>query len=295
MSDQPENLGMRHHIVAFVDLLGQKKVLAGIPLFPKLDDPEEMTHVNAALKKSIGAVARLHRDFNDFFRAYSTKEPPAFLSDEQKQLYAKMTFSNLKMQRFSDGLVFFKAIDIPPTMHDVFGLLAACGSTVFAQLIRGEPVRIGIDLHQAVELYENEIYGPALACAAHLESKVAQYPRAVLGKAVIQYLNAVETTKDADVLADYNRTIAKLCRELLLEDIDGHIIIDYLGASFRDHVGKFEGEHVMKAYDFIKSQGDEWRRTNDTTLALRYVALAEYFEEHMADWGFEEGKDRSQP
>jgi hypothetical protein len=53
---------------------------------------------------------------------------------------------------------------------------------------QGWPIRGGIELGLAMDIDNDDIYGPALARAYTLESKVAQYPRIVIGEELILYL-----------------------------------------------------------------------------------------------------------
>ena len=98
---------------------------------------------------------------------------------------------------------------------------------------------------------ENEIYGPALSRAYALESKIANYPRVVVGEELIKYLNLIRTlNKNSGLSANdrVNALAAEKSIELLTEDDDGYIIVDYLGSYIRN---VFPKEIVGKAYDFI--------------------------------------------
>lgn len=51
--------------------------------------------------------------------------------------------------------------------------------------------RAGVEVGLGTELDNGEIYGPVLYKAYELESKVAEYPRIVVGKELINYLTTL--------------------------------------------------------------------------------------------------------
>ena len=175
-------------------------------------------------------------------------------------------------------------------------MLVACGSVMPGQFLRDQPVRIGIDLHQGVELHNNEIYGPVVAAAHEMESRVAQYPRVVVGKAVFDYLKWASKKPQYDPVSRYKALLCQECKSLLIDDFDGQWIVDYLGDYFRAIVFSQvsllpAGSSILDAYNCIKRQIIKCSESKNTKLALRYLALLDYFEERLPDWGFQPVKE----
>ena len=48
---------------------------------------------------------------------------------------------------------------------------------------------------------------------------------------------------------------------------------------------------LLAAYGFVTEQATKWKAERNTKLALRYLALLEYFEERLPEWGIEALKD----
>lgn len=282
---------MYRHIAAFVDLLGQRKALERFKLFPDMGNPEEVAELESAIFDSIGAVNRLNKTFSGYFTVFSTANPTPVLTDTQKKLHAAMTRTAIKVQRFSDGLVFFVSLADGIPVTSVFGLLAACGSLCLFQLMRKEPIRVGVDLHWGVELNENEIYGPVVANSYRLEHEIAQFPRVVVGDEVIRYLQVCANHDPKDITEQYTRDLSQCTLEMLTQDTDGYAVVDYLGEGFRKHAAdQIDSQGPLMAYEFVKQQADVYKHAKEKTaentkLALRYTLLLDYFEHRLPLWG----------
>jgi hypothetical protein len=94
------------------------------------------------------------------------------------------------------------------------------------------PIRGGLDVAWGVELRNNELYGCVVSRAYNLESRIAQYPRIVVGENLSGYLLACSNDDGKDEYAQFNRKLAVVCMELLDKDSDGAMIINYLGRGF---------------------------------------------------------------
>lgn len=282
---------MSRYIVAFVDLLGQRKVLEQIKLFPDKENQEEMADLYAAVSESIGAVNKLNKTFSKYFKGFSTTNLPPELTDEQKKLHTEMRRTTIKVQRFSDGLVYFVSLSDENPVTSVFELLATCGSVCLLQFIHKKPIRVGVDLHWGVELHENEIYGPVVANAYRLEHEIAQFPRVVVGDEVSIYLDKLAKCNPKDVTEQYIRDLSQFTLEMLTKDTDGYAIIDYLGEGFRKHAAHSMDSRVpLLAYESVKQQAEVFRSTaekttENTRLAFRYTLLLDYFEYRLPLWG----------
>jgi hypothetical protein len=195
-----------------------------------------------------------------------------------------MAPGELKRQVFSDGLVIYVPLGnglVRSPVNSLFGLLMASGVLCAAGLAAKGPLRIGIDVAWAVEYRPGELYGSAVAHAYHLESKVAQWPRVVVGKGLMGYLKHYSESRGEDTTSQFRRKMAGVCQELVSEDIDSNLIVDYLGNGFKNAAPAGIGEDLAsRAREFIDEQLNKWERANVPKLSERYKIAQEYYERH---------------
>ena len=110
-----------------------------------------------------------------------------------------------------------------------------------------------------------------MAHAYELESEVAQYPRIVVGERVVRLLEAHKNSDEKSIFADLNRSIAELCLKMLLRDVDGVLILHYLGDTFRGAVTQYLHEDLYRdARAFVEGELVRFRTEQNTKLAFRY-------------------------
>ena len=110
-----------------------------------------------------------------------------------------------------------------------------------------------------------------------LESEVAQYPRIVVGPNVISMLAVHRDQQETDHFAKLNKSIAKLCLDMLIRDIDGFHIIHYLGDTFQELVTQERHPELYKdAKMFATAQLLQHQNSINTKLAFRYGQLLNY-------------------
>lgn len=271
-----------YYLVAFIDLLGQQEAMQKFSGLPALDDKEQMEKFRLAVKDTFGVIDKFHDSFKNYFNSYSKREGKSL------NLLLDQTSNNIKFQRFSDGLVIFVSLrdDADKTpIGNVYGVLAACASMFLLWLSINQPLRGGIEVGLGSEVNENEIYGPAVSEAYNLETKVAQYPRVVVGKELINYLRLSQSSSKADIHSKISKETAKLCLDMLAIDVDGYPIVDYLGRGFKNSVAKNLIDDVpSNAYKFILEQCEKWRTQKNTKLAFRYALLKDYFDARLTLW-----------
>ena len=127
-----------------------------------------------------------------------------------------------------------------------------------------------------------------------LESKIAQYPRIVIGKELLNYLRnlseKIQQIPDQDQDKEdieLCKRIADKCLKMVIKDLDGNQILDYLGDEFRKIFDKFPQddrevsyeEILKKAFDFVKAEYKKRKELGDSKLASRYSQLYNYFKE----------------
>lgn len=284
LSDQ---LVFAHYSVCFIDLLGQQEAMKGQQLLPPDQNSPEFVAFSRSARESIGRIIKLQKDADNFVRAAGedrTRLDLSGLTPRQRQDFLIAKGSKIKQQRWSDGLVLFARHadhDVKCPMNSAFALLGTAGCLCLLGLARKAPLRGGIDFAWGAELHENELYGPVVARAYELESTVAQYPRIVVGKEFVQYLQFHSANPDKTAFTEIDRAMANQCLSLLTEDADGNYIIHYLGDGFIDAITHtHHAAMYAKAHAFVAAEWERLRKIGNSKLSLRYSHLYSYFEAH---------------
>lgn len=275
-----ESLPICDYAVAFIDLLGQKAEMPGRYL------PENRDEAITLVKKSVGKITGMQKLFQNFYHGFSARSSQSIYSilpDAAKRAAPDLAPGELKSQHFSDGFVIYvplgNGLVLSPS-NSIFGMLLAAGVLCCGGLASKAPIRAGIDVGWGVEYRQNELYGAALACGYHLESQVAQWPRVVVGEGLIEYLNHYSSPSGTDIGARFRSLMAERCLGLIAPDVDGRMIVDYLGGSFAEAVGgPLDKKLVGDAWLFVEAQLNHWRSVGDLKLAGRYAQLKQYFDE----------------
>ena len=164
-------------------------------------------------------------------------------------------------------------------MPDVHHLIIQAGFLCFLGLVKGCPVRGGIDIAWATELHSGGLYGAAVVKAYELESTATQYPRIIVGERLVTFLETWTQNKDNAILSKYQKQLARTCRELIGVDNDRLFFVDYLSDAFTRMIPS--GKILLlysKALEFINQQIIEHRKAGNLKLSSRYGTLLNYFE-----------------
>lgn len=263
------------YAVAFIDLLGQRAAM------PERHLPPNQEEAVALVKKSVGHLISTQKLFQDFYNSVvSTESLYSKLPESVRRSAPDMAHGELKWQHFSDGLVVYIPLGAgltPSPANSLCGLLLASGMLCLLGLAGGSPIRAGVDAAWAVEYRPHELYGSALAHAYKLESEIAQWPRVVVGEGLVGYLRHYAESGDESMSHQYRREIGNLCLKMLSPDVDGHMIVDYLGQGYRDIAkGPLYDEVLEKAKIFVEQQISHWRATQDEKLLQRYETVRSY-------------------
>lgn len=168
-------------------------------------------------------------------------------------------------------------------IHDAF--VATCGIGLLSLSVN-VPIRAGLDVGVATQIDDKEIYGPALERAVYLESKLAEYPRFMVGKELLNYLLWVENQMAKTHIGLIAKGTATFCREIIIQDTDGRYMLDFLGSKIKEAAdGVIDQKLVASAFDFVISQYDKYLKEENKTLASRYYRLLRYFHSRKSIWG----------
>jgi hypothetical protein len=173
-----ENYTLGWYLVAFLDVLGQRKRFRQLRL-PKTQ--EEYLSVQEVLRNTVGFVSRLRDVFCDVFRGQFEALQAGVLNSKP----VEENFLPPDFLGFSDSFIASVALR-NEDQHlaaniKVFATLSAACIVMLTSLASKHALRGGIDIGLAAELSPGEIYGSALEGAYRLESCQAEYPRVLIG------------------------------------------------------------------------------------------------------------------
>ena len=284
---------MGEYVIGVFDILGQnRKLLQPVNYPPRTD--EEMQRVDRITEETSGAV----RWFRDLFARQFRVRRAAFelevmqMQTEQHDEFREAMELNIVSWGMSDTYIVAVPVDRSSTpghmaaMANVRRLFEVAAVTWLAALADNNPIRGGVEIGAAIGMSESEVYGQALAKAYRLESRIAGWPRIVVGEKLVAMLRELrERRQDPDVHTQGAAEFATRCCSLLRHDPDGKAAIDVLGrerasaspAEFRRVV--FPGAHAN-----VRNQLRSHQAAEDTKLVSRYTTLLAYFDEHATLW-----------
>lgn len=285
------DLIFQEYLIIFLDLIGQREALRKITGIPVSEN--EKDQFVELTKKSVGRVLFLRRSFKNYFEGMTSHVPNTNLvAPEHRQEFIESQKTSCHYYGLSDAIV----IAVPlmnenencTPINGIFSALAAtCGITLLALSLK-TPARAGIDVGVGVQIDDREVYGPALESAVRIEAELAEYPRLVVGRKLLAYLNLVENQKPQTRLGEIAAHMAKQCRKLMIQDTDGRIILDYLGNNIREvFENKIEKEIVLNAWNYINEQHKKHIEEENDKLSSRYFRMIRYFRSRLDSWGIE--------
>jgi hypothetical protein len=301
------------YAVAAFDILGQSERLmrATWPLRPGQDQQDAMrSFVDAA--HGVHLVREVFAASYGIYRAPIGQDPN--MTQEQRARQIQFFSAEVRFLTFSDTVLAYVNLREDPTLvQGVLAILSTCASVFLALLSAEIPTRGAIDVGLAYRLSDlslqgnpgtgddpidvgyayrvsdDEIYGPVLASVHRLESRVAQWPRVVLGDGLAQYLHSLAeppggAPPDARILK-----ALEVYLDLIQKDVDGWPILDYLGrwtqyVGLRHRDPKNPTYAERDAYRFVKKQAERFRDERNEKLAVRYNLTLEYLRSRAHLW-----------
>jgi hypothetical protein len=283
-------LHVQHWVVGFFDLLGQRDALRKMDFLPEQDDREKVAALMEAVRGSVGVITKFHEMFTQF-RDGATKPPDhdvvGSMTPEQRQLFDNLRRTRIDHADLSDGMMAYSSL-VPSSEHSpvraCYEMVCAAGAAMLTTLAWGHPMRGGIDVGTGIEVEPGQLHGPALVKAYELESRVAEFPRVVVGSTLSDYLRVVAGRR-GDLVDTINAQIAASTRTLFRQDGDGQIIVDYMGDSFKKHIAaNIDQKIVHQARQFAVGQLAHFEKIEDEKLRGRYERLVAYFDSRAHVW-----------
>lgn len=283
---EKRNYKLGYHLVTFLDVLGQRDKLRQLQN-PK--NPEEEDEVKEVLRQTAGFVAELRAVYQNQFKTFENT------AQNMRRHAARSWIPSFT--GFSDSFITSVPLrkegsELVPIVA-VFSALSAASAVILTALASKHPLRGGIDVGLATEIGATEIYGTALERAYVLESRIARYPRIVIGEELWKYLQVAlnhfesQTTPISKAITE----IVTKTMQMIATDTDGQKILDYLGSVTAENAGPNRNAIVQPAYNFVLAEQRRTFAKGNPELIGRYVLLRSYFESRLALWDVEVKED----
>jgi hypothetical protein len=274
------------YVVAFVDLLNQSDKLVKLEVEARrsLESAETLRLVD----ETILTTLRVRRMIIDTFERLGRFSHPGQVEPDFKG----MTELRLPIftYGFGDSFVLATPIDEdarwPDQIAAVHAVLVTAGALVLEGLASGHAVRGAVDCGHGLKLSSDEILGPVVASAYHLERK-AGHPRIVIGEGLLEFLDSFrDRSADTPELA-LAQSFVRLCRQRCFRDNDGRVVVDYLG----EELVALERESLCamarRAYPFVQSETRRFSDAGDAKHQAMFERVGEYFDSRRQAWAGE--------
>ncbi len=255
------------YVVSFIDILGQKNELKNL-------NNEDLSNNEAKkiIDATYGNVKKLRKNVRDAFDGLN--------EHMNKGVY--LNSNKIKINAFSDFVISYVSLrdDIKKIpMIGIYRLLLANSSAFLVMLSNKIALRGAIDIGRGLEHKLNkcdELYGAALSNPYTLESKVAKYPRIVIGKRLNDYIYNVANNTSFTESGKENVRFANECLSFINQDTDGEYILDYLYV-FSEHLEGFNNIYSL-AKDFISKQLIKFNNEYEMEEYRKYRSIKKYFD-----------------
>lgn len=281
-------LNLQGFCVVYLDLLGQSKALRELAAVPL--DRAHLEEIVPRVRETFGLRDAVRRWFGGFLGAAGMDVSRPRTTERRDESSLTSTDAKPLFQAFSDCFVLAvplaSADESRPEMRWLRAALVGTAAATLTLLASREALRGGIALAAAACTPDGSIYGPALEQAYYLESRVADYPRIVVGQGVRDFLKEISE----DRIATGPATVAQECLDALFQDHDGRYGLDFAGEVVRRHVEEANGVQTFRrALEHVKSACREHEAAGDAKLSARYERLREYLSNCASVWFDDEG------
>lgn len=267
-----------YSIVAFIDLLGTSAANKAI------DAQDDMAVAAKMLAKEVGKVQRFRDDFMDVFEAcrQTEKKLEALRPEALKPSLETLQGNPFNNYAFSDSLILHASLNTTQgsqaPVDSCFQILVALASAQLSSLYRGAPFRGGVEIGRAAVFGDREILGPALSEAVRLEKEDALFPRVVVGKEMVRYLELNCQLEESSADNRASRQYALICQSLMCADGDGAFTVDVWSPLFIEMVGGAQSHKVLidRAMQYAQSQIARFKTERCDYLAEKYRYLVQY-------------------
>lgn len=306
MNDNDKNSLPRLYLVTLIDVLGQKRLLEEHrPLTETTEGHVSLKNESGQEKfrkiqnETYGKVFELRQNFETASRGYGEailNQPTHNTVPPEDQHIIKDLAKPVSYQFFSDTIIIYTPLiskDELKMRYRIATTISACANIMLVGFARGTFFRGGMDIGVGTEFPDGKgIYGLVLNDVYRLESKIAGYPRIVVGKKLKDLIKCRERiTVYSKFFNDMNDRLDNSCNSLISEDRDGNYIVDFLGKnianlsrkSFPDQSKDYIGRGLMH----ISEQYNKHLKEGNEKLSSRYELLKDYYFERLDNWGLQ--------
>ncbi len=292
----------KNYYALLLDVQGQKNALNEIDKIVQLDVTlEEKERLQKKLKPTNAFIDSIYDTCNSIIDIFHTKcldfsnsfNDNRSLSDFEKEMLRRVLRPNITHTQFSDTYV----LSFPMSFHDeqfssspkedqytyssinilfnLFIVLDLASRVMIGSLLNHLPVRGGIATGSGIiTKHTNTLYGKVLANAYYLENSVAQYPRYVVSKEIIEQVDAISKSLQESVhkrLIDYLTT---RINELFFLDDDGLYVVNFIQLFSTQKKGY---EYLITSYNIVIENVKKYKAKNDVKLLAKYSRLRTFF------------------
>lgn len=288
MSKMKAEFEYSYYIVAIIDLLGVSESLEKIGGFPT-NDSEKSTFIST-LRPSFGRVNNFREHIIRIKDSFTGRplggRRPRPLSPEEEKIYLKYSNPKVETEFFSDTAILkinLKENDNYSPITSAWNLFIQLELLMISCLSGNWPIRGAVEVGICAELDPHGLFGQAIARAHYLESRIAEYPRIVIGGHFLEFLNSHNHIMEATGIPEAEKRLmlsfSKLIQEFLIEDDDGQIILDYLVATRYGKTANPTFEEIAKKISInIQKEIECFRKQGNTKLFNRYRKLKNFFQ-----------------
>ena len=271
---------LENYLVTFLDVLGQSDKFEQLRL-PRTE--EEHAAVQEVMRDTVRFVSDLRARFGIQFDAFEA----GLLKDQPSVKKFHPAFVGLSDSFVTSVPIRNEDQHLTPNIR-MFSALAAACIVMLTSLASNHALRGGIDIDLATEMAPGEVYGTALMRAYRLESRVADYPRIMIGEGLWKYLSVGQQVMEnpSTEVGVFLKDLIQKQMALITEDSDGKRILNYLGSGIVSVAKQGQADILVKpAYQFVLDEQQRWLLVGDTKETGRYAILRQYFEERLPLWG----------
>ena len=286
------------HVVGYLDLLGQSAAMEPLQTLPRTQE-EAFEHGRVVMHHAtvVRDLRELLNDWTSYVRAIKPVQLSETVPGQARQDFIRIMSPRVQHIGFSDCFVVSLKVGFdasrpkePQPSEAVYGIHALLSGIIAVSvkgLAHGIPMRGGVELGLAVDLYPpNEVYGPALVSAYELEQG-AEYPRTAVGRNLLAYLTSCSKIGGHPQF-EFAATMANQALALICDAPDDrqpmvHFLAPHLAAASAE----FCAEKVT-AEKWTHEQIDRYRSCDDPESRkrhARYQRLEQYFSTYAAPVG----------
>lgn len=287
MLDDSGSVEYNLYILCLFDLLGQTNKLKVWEKHPT--DRGQFKQAMTAMAQTALSIAAYRKTLQSWVeesqRIYEEMQPIG-AKDCAGDLVSLKT--NVKIQQFADTFLLVAPLINKTTngqqrlnFVQIDHIFSMCAVQMINSLATNHPVRGAITVGTGMWIDDQRFYGPALAQAHYLESRIAKYPRIVVSDKVVKLMDEGTDMFGASIDL-FDVFIRPRIKQYIMPDDDGYLILDFMGPQAQHDFCTLR-ENVERAYKSVKSCKQEFRQCKK--LGPRYAKLLKYMVARRELWG----------